>query len=137
MKKGHKQQFCKYGHDMFICGQNTQGQCVICAHTRNARYRKANPDKSRERNWVYIFNTDGTRFKMCNYTQLFTEQNGRCAICQKHNTELTRVLHVDHDHTTGMVRGLLCDSCNKVLGFVQNRPEVLITAANYLLKEKR
>lgn len=49
------------------------------------------------------------------YNRLFAAQHGKCAICCKHQCQLTRKLDVDHDHKTGKVRGLLCNYCNKVL----------------------
>src|SRR3954447_3779944 len=47
------------------------------------------------------------------YARLLAAQGGHCALCQ--NTPKTRRLHVDHDHATGKVRGLLCYVCNKYL----------------------
>lgn len=44
------------------------------------------------------------------YSRLLEAQGGICAICGKE--EVTRRLHVDHDHDTGLVRGLLCGGCN-------------------------
>jgi hypothetical protein len=56
-----------------------------------------------------------------------TEQGG-CAIC---HTELDEP-HVDHDHTTGEVRGILCPFCNRGLGQFRDSPELLRIAAAYL-----
>lgn len=52
------------------------------------------------------------------YKRLFIEQQGRCKICGIHQSELKnrRVLHVDHCHKTGKIRGLLCGRCNTWLG---------------------
>lgn len=47
------------------------------------------------------------------YERLLAAQHGHCAICP--NTPKTRRLHVDHDHATGAVRGLLCHRCNRNL----------------------
>ena len=51
------------------------------------------------------------------YDKMFEEQNGNCAICGL--PELMRRLSVDHDHKTGVVRGLLCSSCNTKLGWYE------------------
>lgn len=61
-------------------------------------------------------------------------QNHTCAICfAPHRPDLHRGrLVVDHDHKGGRVRGLLCDDCNKVLGFAKDRSDVLERAAVYL-----
>jgi Recombination endonuclease VII len=53
------------------------------------------------------------------YPELFEAQGGVCAICGKPPGE--RALHVDHDHETGQVRGLLCYSCNTKLGWLELR----------------
>ncbi len=52
---------------------------------------------------------------------LFDQQKGKCKICGFEPDKKHRGLHVDHDHKTGRVRGLLCRSCNKdVIGAVEN-----------------
>ena len=58
------------------------------------------------------------------------EQDGVCAIC---GTKGKKELSVDHDHETGMVRGLLCSGgCNPGLGYFKDNPELLRAAAEYL-----
>lgn len=47
------------------------------------------------------------------YGRLLAAQGGHCALCP--NGPKTRRLHVDHEHATGLVRGLLCHRCNRVL----------------------
>jgi hypothetical protein len=49
------------------------------------------------------------------YERLLAEQDGHCALCP--NEPRTRRLHVDHDHRTGAVRGLLCFRCNKFVPY--------------------
>src|SRR5438105_236663 len=58
------------------------------------------------------------------------KQEGRCAICRR----LDRVLGVDHDHVTGVVRGLLCRQCNTGIGLLGDDPETLQVASQYLLQ---
>lgn len=50
------------------------------------------------------------------YNKMFQEQQGCCAICGRHQSEMKRPLNVDHNHLTGIVRKLLCVSCNVGLG---------------------
>lgn len=56
-------------------------------------------------------------------------QNGKCAIC---DAEQSFQLAVDHDHQTGLTRGLLCRNCNQGLGYFGDDPERLLRAINYL-----
>lgn len=61
---------------------------------------------------------------------MWEAQKGLCALCQ---TELNfRKAHLDHCHETGRVRGFLCASCNKGLGFFKDSPTVLRAAISYL-----
>lgn len=57
---------------------------------------------------------------------------GRCQICHKETA-----LHIDHDHSTGQVRGLLCNSCNGGLGAFKDNPDFLHEAVRYLENCKR
>lgn len=71
------------------------------------------------------------------YQQMLDTQNGCCAICKRIETRVGRTgavlpLCVDHNHTTGDIRGLLCSSCNQGLGFMQDDPDRFRAAANYL-----
>jgi Recombination endonuclease VII len=52
------------------------------------------------------------------YGLLLESQEGRCALCP--NEPKTRRLHVDHDHRTGAVRGLLCFRCNRAVAYWMN-----------------
>ena len=62
------------------------------------------------------------------YDAMYASQEGKCWICHK---EL-KVLAVDHDHVTGVVRGLLCIACNRMIGFAQENIEILANAVAYL-----
>lgn len=64
------------------------------------------------------------------YNQLLMIQRGVCAICA--TTSHGKRLHVDHDHATGKVRGLLCGPCNTALGGFRNNPDHLASAIRYL-----
>jgi hypothetical protein len=65
------------------------------------------------------------------YERIYKEQGGTCAICQK-ATGKTKRLAVDHDHDTGLVRGLLCGPCNQLVGYFRNSSEAFRRAADYL-----
>jgi len=68
---------------------------------------------------------------IADYERLFGEQQGVCAICGEPRPE-ERTLHVDHDHATGAIRGLLCFRCNNALGDFREEHELFRRAADYL-----
>lgn len=68
------------------------------------------------------------------YNNLLEAQQFRCKICGKPWTFGT--LHVDHDHKTGKVRGLLCGLCNSMLGFADDNPDILLKALQYIRTSK-
>ena len=70
------------------------------------------------------------------YEQLLVQQNGVCAICRAGETakmygKVTK-LAVDHCHSSGEIRGLLCANCNIILGRAQDSIETLRAAIKYL-----
>jgi hypothetical protein len=65
------------------------------------------------------------------YLTLLSCQDGLCAICGKTNTN-GKYLSVDHDHSTGEVRALLCNPCNLMIGNARENTETLRRAALYL-----
>lgn len=72
------------------------------------------------------------------YKNMFSSQNGLCKICQQpetikaRNCDYIKALSVDHCHKTGKIRGLLCDRCNKGIGYLKDSIELLQNAIRYL-----
>ena len=64
------------------------------------------------------------------YDRILKEQGGGCNICGRPPKK--RRLHVDHNHITGKVRGLLCMKCNRGLSWFNDSPELLREAARYV-----
>jgi len=64
------------------------------------------------------------------YHAMLYAQGGGCAICKR--PPKTRRLHVDHDHATGKIRGLLCFTCNRYVLGKYATPAKLRAAADYL-----
>lgn len=120
----------------------TSRYCRICTNLRWIKYKKNNPEKIKinEQNKV----SSGRRAKNLrahvlraynmtieDYSKLFDLQNGLCAIC---NLPSIKSLAVDHCHTTGIVRGLLCAKCNMGIGGFEDKISNIFAAINYLNK---
>ena len=65
------------------------------------------------------------------YNQIYVRQGGTCAICRRARG-IARNLAVDHDHATGLVRGLLCSRCNEMLGHLRDDIETAQRVIAYL-----
>jgi hypothetical protein len=96
---------------------------------KQRKYVKENPDKRKSATLKYEYG-----ITLDDYNKMFNSQEGKCAICQKHQNELKKTLCVDHDHKTGAVRELLCMTCNTDLASVENRLEEMM---KYLNKHKK
>lgn len=106
----------------------------------NIAYRLLHADRTKERykqNWPKY--RTKRRLSLYNltpeaYTELYNKQRGLCAICNKENLKKGKAaeLCVDHCHTTGKVRGLLCHTCNQMLGLSHDDVGVLGNAIKYL-----
>lgn len=71
------------------------------------------------------------------YDEMFKTQNGKCAACGREQEDGARHvdrLQVDHDHSTGAVRGLLCSTCNRALGFLSDSPTRVEQLLTYIRK---
>jgi hypothetical protein len=101
-------------------------------------YRKQYPDRSKHQDLKKSY---GISFE--DYQNLSDEQGGVCAICGnteqavRNNSNVPRNLAVDHSHTSGKVRGLLCTHCNQGIGNFRENPEFMAKAISYLLRRKR
>jgi hypothetical protein len=73
-------------------------------------------------------------FNMCeaDYDALLASQDGGCAICGASEGYGGKRLAIDHNHTTGAVRGILCDRCNLALGKFKDDPQIIKNAVEYL-----
>jgi hypothetical protein len=103
---------------------NRGNVCHLCRkHRRNKEYlqRKYKRDNLKKRYKRYKLSEQ-------EYVKMFEEQNGACKICKSPQEKL----HIDHSHTTGEVRGLLCLQCNVGLGMMRDSPDILRAALTYL-----
>lgn len=112
---------------------------------KRRQWRKTNPEKQAKacREW-YDKNIDHVkdmRFKAEygitkeEFDILLAKQNNRCKLCRSDVPRGRGTFHVDHDHKTGKVRGLLCHHCNTGLGYFKEKAALLRDAALYLENE--
>ncbi len=91
------------------------------------RYRKTKKDQDLKKAYGITLH---------DYFGMLVSQNYSCKICHTHQANLKRAMCVDHDHSTGKVRGLLCDICNRSLGLLKDNVDVLKRAVEYLEEHK-
>lgn len=125
------------------CLYGVKGQCKTCYTPRHNAHRKKpgyKPQNYPKYIRVYALrNSYG--LTVAQYDEMLVNQNGVCALCGQPETAkgsggTVRRLAVDHDHITGVVRGLLCGACNYLLGNAKDSPDLLRKAANYLERYK-
>ncbi len=112
-------------------------RCKECDNLAGKKWKSENPERAREsareRNIKFKYGIDLTEYK-----ELFKRQNEVCAICGVDHNNVTGdrfskiSFAVDHCHTTGKVRGILCNQCNRALGMFKDDVENLKKAMSYL-----
>ena len=116
--------------------------CRPCQKAHEERWRKENPgllrNRLREQHWkdYGAVNPDGSPVTVKDYDNLLAYQDNGCAICGVHEDDTKTNLHLDHDHETGLVRGLLCGPCNRAIGLFKDQTDVILKASAYLLAHK-
>ncbi len=121
-----------------------KSRCVVCMRKHLDRWRAENPSHFRRIGWKYELKR---LYKMTpeQYLSMLESQGNVCAICKEEGnltvdgSELIKngkptKFHVDHDHVTGVVRGILCNSCNRGLGAFRDNVQYLQDAVKYLSK---
>ena len=114
----------------------------VKCNERDKKYRDNNKEKikkvKKEYTKTHKKETKNLNLKRCygitieQYNQMFNVQEGKCKVCGKHQSELYQPLGVDHNHTTGKVRGLLCPNCNSILGHAKDNTDTLQKVIIYL-----
>jgi hypothetical protein len=108
--------------------------CSAClvAEAAERRAQRSSEAHRRTRFASYLRATYGITIET--YNALLEDQGGVCAICRCEFADDARAkAHVDHDHLTGVVRGILCFRCNTAIGKLRDSYTVVARAAEYLL----
>jgi len=115
--------------------------CSVCATEKSKLWQSKNREKLKEKTKHYHLKS---KFNISyqDYLKLTEEQQNKCAICLNEETSQSnggavKRLAVDHDHTTGQIRGLLCNNCNRAIGLLKDSPIILESAKQYLLSNSK
>lgn len=105
--------------------------CKLCREfNRSATMGGSHPEEMKRQAWrSHLKNTYGITTE--EYDRMLAEQGGSCAICDREPKK--RRLSVDHDHSTGKVRGLLCTPCRSSIVYFANRLNLI---KEYISKHK-
>lgn len=114
-----KEDTCFYEHAIL---------CKPCHNKRGKIWWQNNKEKARK---VQYKSKLKIKYNLTieEYEELYSNQQGRCKICF---SIPHKKLHVDHCHTTGRVRGLLCENCNRGLGMFKDNIDLLEKAKEYI-----
>jgi hypothetical protein len=97
--------------------------CKQCSTEKRREHRRSKPELVRKANLKACYGLSPEK-----YDQMVDDQNNSCAICRTNNIKL----FVDHNHSTGTVRGLLCHHCNSMLGYAKEDPTIMVRGVQYL-----
>lgn len=110
--------------------------CIDCGtKERLDRYHNKG-GKERQKQLSFKHNLSKYGMTVKDYWDLYEKQNCKCAICGDKEIKVKNrerlFLYVDHCHSTGKVRGLLCNHCNTLLGMAKDDVNILNNAIEYL-----
>jgi hypothetical protein len=146
---------CRYGHKVRVANYNFESKVCLCCFEdkvidlfpyidRDKKLKHSYCKKCKNRKRQIKRNTtfiDGIKLSrilkikqkyklsMESYNDMLDNQNGLCKIC---NNKFDYDLHIDHCHTTGKVRGLLCRDCNQGLGNFKDNTDLMLSGIKYL-----
>lgn len=128
--------------------RNSRRECKECTHAQNMKWKTKNrklvnkqSKETRKRRGRFRSALMRSRlmakksgFVACSASgnEIESAFNGRCAMCGLEESKHNGLLHMDHDHATGMFRGWLCRTCNQGIGLLKDSPELLKKAISYL-----
>jgi hypothetical protein len=104
--------------------------CKICCKDLESAYHKNNPVKKSNRKRKNMISKSGLPITMNEYNHMLHTQDNKCGICDL----VMKTPCIDHNHTTGVIRMLICNSCNTMLGMAKEDQHILKNAIEYLRK---
>jgi len=135
-----------------VRGSNPKSYCKSCESSNSGEYQKRNKDKANAYRDKYRANNQKSlrvtelrrQAKIKGYDPdeaqaIFEQHDGKCDICRRTPKEANsskKYLSIDHCHSTNKIRGMLCNNCNLALGMLQDSPELLAKAIEYIKAHK-
>ena len=126
--------------------EGLRGDCKFCAVKKARDKRQADPEKYRlrqkakyqkmtEKGDIQKYHRERHLVKtygmtVADWEEMFDSQGRSCLICKSNETKGSWC--VDHNHNTEEVRGILCQSCNSMICWARDHPQVLLDAKKYL-----
>jgi len=127
---GEEKELTEFFNRRFVKDKKNS-HCKECEKIQIQIWRKNNPEKNAAINRRgYLKHNYGITEEQ--YDELLDRQDRRCFICERHEREFTKRLCVDHNHTTGEIRGALCTYCNHRVVGQHKDGELLRKIANYI-----
>ena len=102
--------------------------CRPCNRVKSQKQRDRDPNLNKRNHLRYRYG-----LTLEEVADMMLDQGNACAVCGTENGRLV----IDHNHDTGKIRGLLCDSCNCAIGFVKEDPKIIKSLLKYLKKNEQ
>lgn len=127
-------EYCSKGHKMEDTQKylpNGSRYCYECKKLQTYKDAKKYPDRVSLSTWKSkikkLYNLTES-----DYSLMFENQNGCCGICLNPVEYRGKNTHIDHCHTSGKVRKILCSNCNTAIGLMKDDVEILKKAIEYI-----
>jgi len=129
-KQYRREQYLKHYEKEKLSNKKYREKNRELIREKQKKFNKENPIKRKNSMLKYHYG-----ITLDDYNKMFKQQNGKCAICKRHQNNLTRTLCVDHDHKTNKIRALLCVTCNTDVSVIENRLEEMLKYLNKYRKD--
>lgn len=112
----------------YVCKKDFSRKFVVISSSKSNLYECKECSADRKRMYKYGINPE-------QYQELVNKSSGKCDLCGK--KVANKRLQIDHDHSTGEIRGLLCIDCNTSLGKLGDNIKGIYSALEYLKGDKK
>lgn len=139
MKQRRAEYYAKHRHEEMAYKRKYEAENIerVRQWRRNSYYmwKERTPDPARQREfWRDRTLRKTYKITLDDYNRIFASQNKCCAVCETPTPTGRGDWHIDHDHDSGKVRGILCHLCNMMLGTARDKPRILRAGAEYLIR---